>query len=237
MGELDRPVVVEFPLRGEWTVERTPAHRIPSHGTDVLGMRYAYDFVRTDHRAGRHVHPAGSLRWVLLGGRTRDCYGWGQPVDAAAGGDVVAAVDGVPEHPWVHVVRESWAAFKAGVTTARTLRARQPIDPRRLAGNHVIVRTGEVFALYAHLAPGSVAVRQGRSVAAGDLVGRVGHSGNSTAPHLHVQLMDSADAPGARGIPCAFARYDVHRNGRWERVHDGIPGLGERVRSGVRAEG
>jgi hypothetical protein len=41
LGELDRPIVVRFPLRGEWTVERTPAHRIPSHGTDVLGMRYA----------------------------------------------------------------------------------------------------------------------------------------------------------------------------------------------------
>ncbi|MGH9231167.1 MAG: hypothetical protein ACRD07_20975 [Acidimicrobiales bacterium] len=27
VGELDRSIVVEFPLRGEWTVERTPADR------------------------------------------------------------------------------------------------------------------------------------------------------------------------------------------------------------------
>jgi hypothetical protein len=48
MGELDHPVVVDFPLDGEWLVERTPAHRIPSHGTDALGQRFAYDLVRAD---------------------------------------------------------------------------------------------------------------------------------------------------------------------------------------------
>ncbi|HJS27439.1 MAG TPA: M23 family peptidase, partial [Actinomycetota bacterium] len=46
MGELDDPVVVGFPLRGEWAAATTPAHRIPSHGTDMLGQRYAFDFVR-----------------------------------------------------------------------------------------------------------------------------------------------------------------------------------------------
>jgi len=61
-GELDDPVVVELPLRGEWSVETTPAHQIPSHGTDLLGQRYAYDLVRTDHRPGLHLHPAGTLR-------------------------------------------------------------------------------------------------------------------------------------------------------------------------------
>ena len=39
VGELDDPVVVGFPLEGEWQAERTPAYRIPSHGTDALGQR------------------------------------------------------------------------------------------------------------------------------------------------------------------------------------------------------
>ena len=60
MGELEDPVVVELPLRVEWSVERTPADRIPSHGTNLLGQRYAYDLVRTDHRPGFRLHPAGS---------------------------------------------------------------------------------------------------------------------------------------------------------------------------------
>ena len=231
MGELDDPVVVDFPLRGEWAVEQTPAHRIPSHGTDVLGMRYAYDFIRTDDRPGARVHPAGALRWALIGGRTSDCYGWGEGVHAAAGGEVVTAVDDVPERSWVHPARESWAALRAALAFRRN---RPAVDARRLAGNHVIVRSTAAtpfFALYAHLVPGSVAVTPGQQVAAGAVIGQLGHSGNSTAPHLHFQLMDAADAPTARGIPCAFAAYSVRRDGRWEDVRDGIPGRLERLRA------
>jgi Peptidase family M23 len=226
MGELDDPVVVELPLRGEWTVERTPADRIPSHGTDLLGQRYAYDLVRTDRRRGFHVHPAGTLRFLLLGGRTRDCYGWGQPVHAAFDGVVIQAVDGVPERQWLHVVRESWLAVKTTLAFAR-----RGLEPVRLAGNHVIAGAGGTYALYAHLAPGSVAVTSGQRVRVGAVLGRVGHSGNSTAPHLHFQLMDSADPLRARGIACAFASYLMQRDGQWQRVERGIPHRRERISS------
>ena len=226
MGELDAPVVVGFPLRGEWSVERTPAHRIPSHGTDMFGQRFAYDLVRADHRPGFHLHPAGTLRSFLIGGRTRDCYGWGQPVYSAFDGEIIEAVDGVPERQWLHVVRESWLALKNAFVFAR-----RGLDPARLAGNHVIARTGHTYALYAHLAAGSIGVTTGQEVRVGKVIGRVGHTGNSTAPHLHFQLMDSADPLQAKGIPCAFAEYLVQRDGRWERVERGIPGRLERIRS------
>ena len=226
MGELDDPVVVEFPLRGEWSVDRTPAHRIPSHGTDLLGLRYAYDLVRTDHRSGSHPHPAGTLRWLLVGGRTRDCYGWGQPVHAALDGVIVQAVDGVAERQWLHVVRESWMAAKTTLAFAR-----RGLDPVRLAGNHVIMATGRTYALYAHLAPGSVVVTSGQRVRTGEVIGRVGHTGNSTAPHLHFQLMNSADPLQAKGVPCAFAAYLVELAGQWQRVERGIPHRHERIRS------
>jgi hypothetical protein len=39
-------IVVEAPLRGEWTALHTPAHRVPSHGTNHLGQRYAFDFIQ-----------------------------------------------------------------------------------------------------------------------------------------------------------------------------------------------
>ena len=223
-SELDDPVVVELPLRGEWSVETTPAYQIPSHGTDVLGQRYAYDLVRTDHRPGLHLHPAGTLRSYLIGGRTRDCYGWGQPVHAAFDGVIVAAVDGVAERQWLHVVRETWLALKNTLAYARGR-----LDPTRLAGNHVIMATGGTYALYAHLVPGSVAVTSGQQVRAGEVIGRVGHTGNSTAPHLHFQLMDSADPLQAKGIPCAFAAYLVERDGQWQRVEGGIPNRRERI--------
>jgi murein DD-endopeptidase MepM/ murein hydrolase activator NlpD len=109
--------------------------------------------------------------------------------------------------------------------------ARRGLDPVRLAGNHVIMATAGACALYAHLAPGSVAVTRGQRVRAGEVLGRVGHSGNSTAPHLHFQLMDSADPLRATGIPCAFAAYLMERDGQWRRVERGIPHRRERIRS------
>jgi murein DD-endopeptidase MepM/ murein hydrolase activator NlpD len=195
----------------------------------MLGQRYAFDFVRTDARKGLHVHPAGVVRSYLIGGRTRDCYGWGQPVHAAFDGEVVVAVDGVPERQWLHVARELALVVKNGVTF-------RPTTPwvARVAGNHVIVRMEEapaIHALVAHLAPGTVAVEEGAAVRTGDPIGRVGHTGNSTAPHLHFQLMDSADPLRAGGIPCAFREYEAHRSGCWVRVDRGIPAKGERIRS------
>jgi murein DD-endopeptidase MepM/ murein hydrolase activator NlpD len=225
-SELRDPVVVEFPLRGEWAAANTPAYRIPSHGTDQLGQRYAYDLVRVDSRKGFHLHPAGTVRSYLIGGRTRECYGWGQPVHAAFDGEVVEATDGVEERAWLHVVRELALVLKNAVTFDP---AKHGLDP--VLGNHVIMRMDAVYALFAHLAPGSVAVEEGQTVRAGDLLGRVGHTGNSTAPHLHFQLMDSPDLLRAGGIPCAFREYEVDRGGRWERVERGIPRKTERVRS------
>jgi hypothetical protein len=225
-GELDDPVVVEFPLRGEWVAANTPAHRIPSHGTDMLGQRYAFDFVRIDKRKGLHLHPAGTVRSYVFGGRTRDCYGWGQPVYAAFDGEVVAAVDRVPEREWLHILRELALVVKNAVTFDP---AKRGLDP--VVGNHVIMRRDGVFGAFAHLAPGSVAVRDRQAVRAGDPIGRVGHTGNSTAPHLHFQLMDDADPLMANGISCAFTEYLEQRNGRWQRVERGIPRRHERIRS------
>src|SRR4029453_12617302 len=97
-------------------------------------------------------------------------------------------------------------AFKNAVTFS-------PDRLPSLLGNHVIMRRGDLIAAFAHLVPGSVAVAPGQGVRNGELLGRVGHTGNSTAPHLHFQLMDSLDPMHASGVPCAFHPYDVMRYG------------------------
>ena len=48
MKEFENALVVEFPLRGEWQVPSTPGKSVPSHGTDQLGQRYAFDFVQVN---------------------------------------------------------------------------------------------------------------------------------------------------------------------------------------------
>ncbi len=136
------------------------------------------------------------------------------------------AVDGVPERAWLHVLRELALVVKNAVTFDP---AKRGLDP--VLGNHVVMRTGDTFALFAHLAPGSVAVKNGETVQAGEVIGGVGHTGNSTAPHLHFQLMDSADLLKAKGVPSAFAEYLGKSDGRWERIERGIPRRHERIRS------
>lgn len=56
----------------------------------------------------------------------------------------------------------------------------------------------------AHLQRGSVRVSLGQEVEAGDVIGACGNSGNSTEPHVHVQVTDSMDWARSNGLPLAF---------------------------------
>lgn len=58
--------------------------------------------------------------------------------------------------------------------------------------------------LLAHLRRGSVQVSVGDSVTAGQQLTECGNSGNSTEPHVHVQVSDSTDRNQANGVPLAF---------------------------------
>ena len=223
-NELDGAVVVDFPLRGQrWVAVITPGDRVPSHGTDMLGQRFAYDLLQVDARKGLRYSPAGILRELFVGVPTRDCYAWGAEIHAPFDGEIVRAVDGIPERSWIHPLRELVRLVKNAATFT-------PAGLPSVLGNHVIMRRGDVFAAFAHLAPGSVAVSPAQTIRTGEVLGRVGHTGNSTAPHLHFQLMDSLDPMQARGVPCAFRTYEVLRNGSWERVENGVPRKIDRIR-------
>ena len=222
-SELDGAVVVDFPLRGEWVAFNSPGDRIPSHGTDILGQRFAFDFIRVDRRRGWHVSPASSLRANLIGFPIREAYAFGQPIHMPFDGEIVDAQDGYPERTRVVPIREIAVALKNSVTF-------DPSRIRSLTGNFVLARSGDTFAAFAHLTTGSISVRPGQQVRAGEVIGQVGHTGNSTAPHLHFQLMDSPDIVTARGVPCAFRRLEIERDGRWELAEIAVPRRADRIR-------
>jgi murein DD-endopeptidase MepM/ murein hydrolase activator NlpD len=97
----------------------------------------------------------------------------------------------------------------------------------------------EVHALLAHARTGSIRVRKGDDVSVGEHLADVGHSGNSTAPHLHFHLMDGPRVLEAAGVPCAFRGYEALRDGTWSPAV-GMPAKREFVRyaaSSVNATG
>ena len=76
---------------------------------------------------------------------------------------------------------------------------------KAVIGNFVVLRhAGGEYSHYAHLKQGSVRVKVGDTVTHGQVLGQLGHTGNSTEPHLHFQLTDGQDPLYSRGIPITF---------------------------------
>ena len=88
---------------------------------------------------------------------------------------------------------------------ARTMKEQAALLGRGAAGvggNFVVVRhAGGEYSHYAHLAEGSVRVKPGDEVVRGQALGRLGHTGNSTEPHLHFTVADGPDPLYARSLP------------------------------------
>lgn len=232
-GSEPSALVVDFPLRGEWVAGATPAQRVPSHGTDALGQRYAYDFLRIDRaRNGWKFFRGSLLRYLVFGVRLRDCYGWGEPICAPFDATVVVARDGWPEPKWLHPLRSFALVARILTRHPRLLGPMQRADMRHVAGNYIVLKPpgDDVYAFCAHARTDSIRVHDGQTVNRGQHIADVGHSGNSTAPHLHFHLMDRADIRDAKGLPCRFRRYESFRNGEWHEVAGGMPGKREFVR-------
>jgi hypothetical protein len=190
------PTVLRFPFRGLWVARNSPARRVPSHGTTLFGTTFAIDFIAVDER-GRSAPP--SWRAMLATEPPENFTGFGAPVLAPASGIVVAVHDGEPDH----AARRSPAALLQ-YAASQASRVRSGVFA--IAGNHVVLALGDdgPFVLLAHLRRGSLRVDTGTAVAAGQQVAECGNSGNSTEPHVHLQVTDSLDWPNARGLPVAF---------------------------------
>lgn len=192
------PVVLDLPFRRKWLTQNSPARRIPSHGTHAFGVTYAVDFVPVDDD-GRSA--PRSWRALLAPEPPEHFVGFGRPILAPAAGTVVAVHDGEPDH----AARRSqltlipYALGQAG-------RARAGIVG--LAGNHLVLALGRggPYVVLAHLRRGTILPRPGDVVARGDLVAECGNSGNSTEPHLHLQVTDSLDWRRTHGLPMVFRR-------------------------------
>ena len=222
------PIAVDFPLRGEWMAPTTPGYKVPSHGTDLLAQTYAYDFCQINWRYPKRMqcYRKSYISALLLGVRLKECLCWSQPVFAPFSGDIVESFNGIKERDPVHCIREQYEVFKNIILFKKNKISNLNI----LIGNHIVLRGIQCFALFAHLRTNSIKVKIGDKVKTGAKIAEVGHSGNSTMPHLHFQLMDGLSLKNAKGLPCCFRRYEVFEQGAWRNVTNGIPGRYEQIR-------
>ena len=189
-------VTYTLPFDGVWFVANGGATPKTSHSWDILGQRFALDFVQVNDFFRTHTG---------RGTKAEEYFCYGREIHAAADGSVVA-VEGR--------VRQAFLGWGLCDFTARSF-----------VGNHVLVKHAEgEFALYAHLVRGSITVVPGDCVERGQILGLCGHTGNSTEPHLHFHLQDSADLFRGMGLPVRFSHLLV----------DGQAGTGVLLRAGNR---
>jgi len=229
---VEKSVIIDFPLRGEWVAPHTPGDKVPSHGTDALGQRFAYDFFRTDTNSTTKFYKGSKFKYFTIGIPIDKCYCYKEAVYSPVDGKVIVVKDGVKEpkrlNPIRDLLRVVWNSIS--ITIKALIIPVKKIKLHKYIGNYIIINFGEIYAFFAHISPGSICVKEGQMIKKGDLLGLVGHTGNSTAPHLHFHLMDSPDLLTAKGIPCAFKKYDVLIDGEWQSVKNHIPKSNQRIR-------
>jgi len=139
----------------------------------------------------------------------RDFLAYDAEVVAAAAGTVVRTITGAREDPpMLRRAGEEMSAYYGRISErqASNIMAGEP----GLMGDTVIIDHGQgEYSIYAHLVPGSIRVGAGAEVRAGQTIGRLGSSGNSTEPHLHFQVCDAPSGVSCAGIVPSFERIEL----------------------------
>lgn len=150
-------------------------------GRPYVAQRYAIDYEKIDAQGRIYVGDRVDPSSYTI---------YGDEALAAADGTVVASMNDLPEQ------------------TPGTFPENIPLD--EADGNFVVIDLGDdFFANYAHLQPGSVRVRAGDHVDRGDVLGLIGNSGNSVAPHLHFHVMDGPSPLATQGLPYLIDSFTV----------------------------
>ena len=176
--------ILPFEKNTQWLVYNGGVTKQSSHSWDVITQRFAYDFVIADEQHVRHKNKGTKLE---------DYFCYNKNIVTVADGIVLKSINNKRNAPFVGY------GILDFLTTS-------------FIGNYVIIKhTENEYSFYAHLNKGSVTVTSGDKVTQGQIIGKCGHSGYSSEPHLHFHLQDKADFFNAKGLPIKFS--DIKING------------------------
>lgn len=181
------PPVLGPPLRnGPWLAVYEPSwergHRrvlYTVNDSTRLPGRFAIDFMLLSSQGQMAHHNADSVK---------NWYGYGAEVLAVANGVVVSMRNDLPE--------------------SATISANPKLPPEKGSGNYIALDIGDRrYVFYEHLKPGSISVKIGQVVTKGQPIARLGFTGHTVGPHLHLHVADRNSSLGAEGLPFAFAKF------------------------------
>jgi murein DD-endopeptidase MepM/ murein hydrolase activator NlpD len=168
---------LHLPFSGEWYVYWGGRTVAQNRHAVARDQRFAYDFLILANRRSGQSYRG-------YGESNADYYCYGLPIYAPADGVVMQMEDDLFDN------------------------APGEMNPTKVLGNHVILDHGcGEFSFFAHFEPGTVAVRNGDRVQAGQLLARCGNSGNSSEPHLHYHVQNSPEPFRGEGLPAFFVEY------------------------------
>jgi hypothetical protein len=191
-----RPIVIGPPVTGKGWVALNgccapgfPHRSSPSviNGRMINAQRFAIDWKRMNDQGAFYV-----------GDKTKNesYVDYGSAILAVADGSVVDVADDLEANP-------------PGILPANDPVLGPKLTVQTVEGNHIVLDLGHgVFAFYAHLLKGSVRVKVGERVTKGEVMAKLGNTGNSNASHLHFHLMDGPSALGSNGLPYVIDRFD-----------------------------
>lgn len=137
-----------------------------------------------------------------------DYYCYGKEVLAPVDGTIITVIDGVPDN------------------------APGSMNSYSAVGNCIIIEhAAREFSVLAHLQPHTVKVKPGDKVKTGQLLGQCGNSGNSSEPHLHLHLQNTAALQDGTGFTPYFQKVRVTREGKTTLEQEYTPVRGDRIRS------
>jgi murein DD-endopeptidase MepM/ murein hydrolase activator NlpD len=173
-----------------------PAVAAPGEGggaaadTPSGGAAYGQTAPKPKHRRRHRAQPTSTVTSGVHRFPIAGTFDWGGP-DAGFGakrpghrhqGQDLAAASGTPV-----------LAPYRGVVTAVQYQAKG-------AGRYVVIDGEDYDYVFMHLRTGSIVVREGERVRAGQAIGEVGSTGKSSGPHLHFELWVGAWYDGGHPI-------------------------------------
>jgi murein DD-endopeptidase MepM/ murein hydrolase activator NlpD len=185
-----RPIAIGPPLLGG-----------PWYCSNGIGAFGGHEWIGASERTARMFATSRfGCDWSRAGAAS-DINSYGADVIAVADGRVVKAQDDVPEN-----VRQDGGGSVMPV----------PLTNKTIPGNWIVLEIGkDRYAYYAHLQLGSLRVKVGDRVRKGQLLAKVGNSGNATGPHLHFHVCNGPGQSTCDAVPYVITSYSLSGRLMW----------------------